>query len=103
MSLKRKIAILEGRAMIRVRYIQNRDLTTVGLCPACWNIKERREALLIQLKKMGLEVVFKDDYLDGVYRPANKHHAPGCRYAKLQPDPWKRFQTALKSRQPKRV
>ncbi len=95
MSLKRKIAVLEGRAMIRVRKIKNRELCTVGICPACWSIKERRSDLLIQLKKMGLEVVFRDDRLEGTYRPG-KDHAPGCRYSNISSDPWKRFDSALK-------
>lgn len=95
MSLKRKIAILEGRAMVRVRTIKDRDLTTIGVCPACWNIKNRRMVLLVQLKKMGLEVVHKDDKLDGIYR-FGKEHAPGCRYSKIPADPWKRFESALK-------
>ena len=91
----RKLAVAEGRAMVRVRKVKTRDLATIGVCPACWNIKERRRDLLIQLKKMDLEVVHKDDLLDGVYRPGRKH-APGCRHAHLNPDPWKRFESQIK-------
>ena len=91
----RKLAVAEGRAMVRVRKTQNGDLATIGVCPACWNIKERRRDLLIQLKKMELEVVHRDDLLEGVYRPG-RIHAPGCRHARLQPDPWKRFESQMK-------
>jgi len=90
----RKLAVAEGRAMVRVRKLCSGDLATIGVCPACWNIKERRRDLLIQLKKMQLEVVHKDDRMDGVYRPGRKH-APGCRHARLEPDPWKRFESQL--------
>jgi hypothetical protein len=95
-SLLRKFAIAEGRAMVRVRYSGSRDLATIGVCPACWNIKERRKVLLLKLEKMGLEVVHKDDTLQGVYR-LGKGHAPGCRYKKLPADPWERFRTAINS------
>jgi hypothetical protein len=94
-SLLRKYAIEEGRAMVRVRYSGTHDLATVGVCPACWNIKERRKVLLLKLEKMGLEVVHKDDTLQGMYR-LGKGHAPGCRYKNLPPDPWERFRTAMK-------
>ncbi len=81
--------------MIRVRYIKTHDLATIGVCPACWTIKERRRVLLMKLEKMGLEVVFKDDRLDGIYRTSGKKHAPGCPHSKIEADPWKRFQSAL--------
>lgn len=97
MSLKRKFAVLEGRAMVRVRYKKSKDLATIGVCPACWNIKKRREALLMKLNKMDLEVVHKDDMLEGVYR-RGKGHAPGCRYSYLPPDPWEAFKAAIKKR-----
>ena len=94
MSLKRKLAVKEGRAMVRVRYKDNHELTTIAVCPGCWNIRSRREVLLVRLGKMGLEVVFKDDRLNGVYR-YEKVHAPGCPYGKLSPNPWKRFDIAV--------
>ena len=94
MSLKRKLAVEDGRAMIRVRYKDTHDPATVAVCPGCWNIRSRREALLKKLDKMGLEVVFKDDRLKGVYR-FGKVHAPNCPYAKISPDPWKRFDKAM--------
>lgn len=81
--------------MIRVRYIDNREPTTVAVCPACWNARERREVLLFKLKKMGVEVVYKGDTLDGFYHPG-KPHAPGCPYANKTIDPWKRFSDAMK-------
>jgi hypothetical protein len=95
MSLQRKIAVQEGRAMVRVRRLQDRELATVGVCPACWNIRQRREVLLARLAKMKLEVVHRDDLLEGRYRPG-KAHAPGCPYARLSSDPWERFASALK-------
>jgi hypothetical protein len=94
LSTLRKLAVQQGRAMIRVRYKKSRDLTTVAVCPGCWNIRERRMALLRRLDKMELEVVFKDDYLEGVYR-TGKVHAPACPYKKISPDPWERFKSAM--------
>jgi predicted DsbA family dithiol-disulfide isomerase len=95
MSVQRKLAVQEGRAMVRVRSLRDRELATVAVCPACWNIRERREVLLAKLAKMELEVVHRDDLLDGRYRP-NKAHAPGCPYSRLSADPWKRFASAIK-------
>lgn len=83
--------------MVRVRQLSTRDLATVGVCPACWNIPERRQALLVQLAKMGLEVVHRDDLSEGIYRPG-KPHAPGCRHSRLSSDPWQRLARALKGR-----
>ena len=97
MSLLRKFAVLQGRAMVRVRQLSTRDLATIGVCPACWNIPERRRSLLVQLAKMGLEVVHRDDLAEGVYRPG-KPHAPGCRHSRLPSDPWQRLARALKGR-----
>jgi len=94
MSWQRKFAVKEGRAMVRVRYIKSKDLATIGVCPACWNIKKRREVLLIQLKKMDLEVVHKDDLLEGIYR-RGKGHAPGCKHRHLPTDPWEAFKAAI--------
>ena len=48
----------------------------------------------MQLAKMGYEVVYRDDRLDGVYRPG-RGHAPGCRYAHLPSDPWDEFSGLL--------
>ncbi|MBN2051661.1 MAG: hypothetical protein JW760_14515 [Spirochaetales bacterium] len=81
--------------MIRVRYTDTKDPTTVAVCPACWNSRERREVLLIKLQKMGLETVYKGDTLQGFYNPG-KPHAPGCPYAGKTLDPWKRFQQSIK-------
>jgi hypothetical protein len=83
--------------MIRVRYIKDKELATIGVCPGCWNIRERRNVLLIRLKKMGLEVVFKGDTLAGNYNP-EKEHAPRCPYKKTAVDPWKRFSNELNKR-----
>ena len=94
MSLRRKLAVIEGRAMVRVRCIKTHDLATIGVCPACWNQKDRRQVLLIKLKKMGLEVVHKDDLPEGVYRPG-KEHAPGCPYGKKIKEPWEEFSRVI--------
>jgi hypothetical protein len=93
----RWLAVAEGRAMVRVRRTATRDLNTVGVCPACWNIPERRAVLLVQLAKMGLEVAHRDDRAEGVYRPG-KPHAPGCRHARLPGDPWERFSRAVRGK-----
>ncbi len=94
---KRMLAVAEGRAMVRVRRSGTRDLATIGVCPACWNIPERRTALLVQLAKMGLEVAHRDDLAGGAYRPG-KPHAPGCRHSRLPPDPWERFSRAVRGK-----
>jgi hypothetical protein len=101
MSFLRKLAVAEGRAMVRVRRISTHDLATVGVCPACWNIPERRAALLAQLARMGLEVAHRDDRADGAYRPG-KPHAPGCRHRGLAVDPWERFSRAVDRRRRRR-
>ena len=95
MSWQRKIAVAQGRAMVRVRKSQSGELATVGLCPACWNIRERRRDLLVQLAKMELSVVHREDGLEGTYRPG-RAHAPGCRHAGIPSDPWKRFEKAMR-------
>jgi hypothetical protein len=81
--------------MVRVRYIDTKELTTVGVCPGCWNIPERRRDLLIKLKKMGLEVAYKADMLNGTYQ-WEKEHAPNCPYNKVAVNPWNRFNNAMK-------
>jgi len=93
----RQLAVTQGRAMIRVRHRETRDPATIGVCPACFNLHTRREALLRQLEKMGYEVAYREDRLDGAYREG-RQHAPGCRYGHLASDPWDRFRTALKRR-----
>jgi hypothetical protein len=84
MGYDREKAVNEGRAMVRVRYKGTHDRATIGVCPGCWNNKTRREILLIKLKKMGLEVVHKNDSLEGVYITGKKH-APACPYKKESP------------------
>ena len=83
--------------MVRVRRTGTGDLATIGVCPACWNIPERRADLLVQLGKMGLEGAHRDDLAGGSYRPG-KPHAPGCRHGRLPGDPWERFSLALHGR-----
>ena len=80
--------------MVRVRYIKTHESATIGVCPGCWNIKERRNVLLFKLEKMGLEVVHRNDTLEGSYN-YQKDHAPQCRYRKIATDPWERFRNAL--------
>jgi hypothetical protein len=41
--------------------------------------------------------VHRDDLAEGTYRPG-KPHAPGCRYSRLESDPWQRLAKALKGR-----
>ena len=83
--------------MVRVRRVGTRELATAGVCPACWNIPERRRDLLVQLAKLGFEVAHRDDLQEGVYRPG-KPHAPGCRHSSLAGDPWERFSQAVRRR-----
>jgi hypothetical protein len=95
MSMPRALAVGQGRAMVRVRSLATREPATVGVCPACFNLKQRREALLIQLAKLGYEVAHPHDRRDGVYRPG-RSHAPGCRYSRLGADSWREFAAAVK-------
>ena len=92
---KRELAVKQKRAMVRVRYLDDGRLATIAVCPACWNIPERRNVLLIKLKKMGLEATLRDDRLDGRYM-TDKSHSPGCPYGRISSDPWKRFSVAMK-------
>ena len=95
MTTKRKIAVRQGRAMIRVRWKKSGETATVGVCPACWNIPERRSVLLTKLDKMGLEVAFRDDRYEGLYF-TDRSHAPGCPYSRLSADPWQRFASTMR-------
>ena len=95
MATKRTLAIGQGRAMVRVRWKKTREPVTVGVCPACWNIPERRRVLLVKLDKMGLEVAFRDDRYEGLYF-TDKAHAPGCPHSRLSADPWTRFADTMK-------
>ena len=96
-TTKRKIAVREGRAMVRVRRKADGELATVGVCPACWNIPERRRVLLRKLEKMGLEVIYRADLQEGTYY-TDRSHAPGCPYSRISADPWKRFENSLRKR-----
>ena len=96
-STKRELAVKQKRAMVRVRYLDDRRLATIAVCPACWNIPERRNVLLTKLKKMGLEAAFRDDRENGRYM-TDKSHAPGCPYSRVSSDPWKRFSAVMKKR-----
>ena len=78
----REAAVREGRAMVRVRRVRTGELATAGVCPACWNTRERRHLLSAQLEKRGLVVAHPADRLDGAYRPQSAH-APGCPWRKI--------------------
>jgi hypothetical protein len=83
MSLPRKFAIMEGRAMVHVRSLKTDKGATIGVCPACWNIKLRRKVLLTKLKNMGYTVQHRADLLEGRYIKG-KNHAPGCPFRGLR-------------------
>ena len=96
----RQYAVEQGRCMVRVRSLKTHELATIGVCPACFNNKQRRQALLIKLEKMGYEVVHGEDRLDGFYRPG-RQHAPGCRYGHPSTDAWDEFARIMKTRKKK--
>jgi hypothetical protein len=79
----RKQAIDEGRAMVHVRSLKSGEPATIGVCPACWNIKKRRKVLLAKLKSMGYAVQHKADLLNGAYS-SGKSHAPRCPFSHLR-------------------
>jgi len=91
----RQYAVLQGRAMIRVRHSLTRENATIGVCPACWNIPSRRKTLLFKLGKISYEPALKDDLEGGAYRQG-KSHAPGCPYGKMEPDAWTRLKGKIK-------
>ena len=69
--------VQEGRAFVRVSKGMTGRLTTVGVCPACWNIPARRKALLAGLATRGLTVVHSEDGATGAYLHGTAH-APKC-------------------------
>ncbi len=83
MYMGRKEAVNQGRAMVFVRSPDTGESATIGVCPACWNIRSRRKTLLLKLKNMGYTVQHKNDALDGRYQ-SGKHHAPRCPYSHLR-------------------
>jgi hypothetical protein len=80
--MRRKEAVREGRAMVRVRRVRTGELATAGVCPACWNSRERRPVLVARLENEGLVVADAADGIDGDYR-LFAAHAPGCPWRKL--------------------
>ncbi len=92
----RKRAVTDGRAMIRVRYTDTRELSTAAVCPGCWNDPERRRAMLARMKKMHVIVVSERDGLNGVYL-TGKRHMPTCPY-RNRTDAWERFRHQMKRR-----
>ncbi|RPJ08114.1 MAG: hypothetical protein EHM28_05195 [Spirochaetaceae bacterium] len=91
----REFAVAQGRVMVRVRQEETHESATIGVCPACWNIPERRAVLLAKLARLSYEPAFKDDCKEGVYRPG-KSHAPGCPYSRISSDAWKRFEGKIR-------
>ncbi|MCK4906349.1 MAG: hypothetical protein KAS64_02300 [Spirochaetes bacterium] len=96
MSEKRKKVISEGRGMIRVRYLDDGELSTAAICPGCWNTPSRRRVLIKKLKHMGVEPVHKDDLENGVYR--EKEHAPECPHKNEKNNAWEKFRSVLKKK-----
>ncbi len=94
MTTIRKSAVDQQRAMVGVLHLASCKPATIGVCPACWNSKEQRTTLTIKLANMGYRVACKDDLPEGKYLKG-KAHAPGCRNAVRNSDPWDRFKTAL--------
>ncbi|MBN1799131.1 MAG: hypothetical protein JW822_11170 [Spirochaetales bacterium] len=82
MLIPRKQAVNQGRAMVRVRSLKTGTAATIGVCPACWNLKERRRVLLEKLKSMGYTVQHKTDLSDGAYR-SGETHDPRCPFSHL--------------------
>ena len=62
--------------MVRVRRTGTGDLATIGVCPACWNLPERRADLLVQLGKMGLEVAHRKPWRIAIEDPAKHGEYP---------------------------
>ena len=79
---RRKEAVRDGRAMVRVRRVRTGELATAGVCPACWSSRERRPVLAARLEAEGLVVADAADRIDGAYQPLGTH-APGCPWRKL--------------------
>jgi hypothetical protein len=80
----REKAVRDGRAAVRVRDVGTGKLFTVGVCPACWNTRERRAALLVRLDAEGLAVVYGRDGAAGAYYGPGGH-APGCAWRNHEP------------------
>jgi hypothetical protein len=70
-------AVQEGRAFVEVSKGTTGRLTTVGVCPACWNSPARRKALLAELAGRGFAVVHSEDGATGAYLHGTAH-APEC-------------------------
>jgi hypothetical protein len=80
----REKAVLDGRAAVRVRDMRTGKLLSIGVCPACWNTRERRATLLAQIEARGLAVVHGADGAGGAY-PASLVHAPTCPWRNHEP------------------
>ena len=73
----RAYAMVEGRAIIRVRRARTGRLAAVGVCPGCWSSRVRRPQLLAELAARGFAVVHGEDGATGAYLRA-QNHARGC-------------------------
>ncbi len=69
-------AIHEGRSYIEV-IDANGLKSTIGVCPACFNNRERRIQIINQLKEKGYRPACKEDDIDGKYYKSSKH-SPFC-------------------------
>ena len=69
----RQRAILDGRCLIRVRKIKDKQMLSAAVCPGCWNSLLGRKRLIEEMKMLGVEVISKYDRPDGVYQKSHKH------------------------------
>lgn len=99
LDLVRKEVIAEGRAMIRVIYRDTKEITTAAVCPGCWNSKSRRFTLIKRMDLLNVQVVSKNDKVDGVYLK-NQKHVLECPYND-EIDPW--LKMTLQARRKKRL
>ncbi|HPC38297.1 MAG: hypothetical protein WH035_02365 [Spirochaetota bacterium] len=77
-KVSRFTAIHEYRCYIEVLDPDGKR-QTIGVCPACFNKRERRKQILDKLKEKGYKIVSKDDELDGKYYKTSVH-SPFCPY-----------------------
>ncbi|MBN1500884.1 MAG: hypothetical protein JW982_12045 [Spirochaetes bacterium] len=85
----RQNAVADGRAMIAVIYRDTKEFSTAAVCPACWNDRSRRFTLLKHMEKLNVQVISKEDKIDGVYLKGKKHILT-CKYND-EIDPWLKF------------
>jgi len=95
----RAFAVKQGRAMVRVKNILTGELATIAVCPACFNLRERRAKLLFQLRHLGYQVAYQKDDVDGLFRLPSQH-APGCKYGQNQTKIWEAFKGLVQRKRP---